>query len=243
MARSTFTTGLLRTRYFCRVRLSWLGSGTIRPARMKSSFIWCWMAVDQENNPCSCCLEYCHRSRSIVKGPSARAQRPSRSGRKGRHHAHVSVSREAGPRHLIRRQYPIPCHCQISWRWLDISIPLLILYSFRSTRGSVLLGRYRGAAKSFCRGRDASVVRGGDPRRTAARFPDPNISVRMLERPNARLPKVYGRRSGRANCEARRDRLDRPVSGRTWICEPPFNSAGSFPNEPQPLRQMHTGND
>jgi hypothetical protein len=122
------------------------------------------------------------------------------------------------------------------------SISLLELYRFHLSRGSVVLGRCGNAAKISCRGRDASVAPGGDPRRTAGRFPDRNISVQKVERPNARLPKVCGRRPGRANCVSRRDRRDRALCGRTWICGPPCNSVGSFPTEPQFLGQMHTRN-
>jgi hypothetical protein len=125
------------------------------------------------------------------------------------------------------------------------SISLLELYSFRFysfrlTLGSVLLGQCSNAAKIFCRGRDASVALGGDPRRTAGRFPDRNISVQKVEPPNARLPKVGGRKPSRANCESKRGRRDRAVCGRTWICGSPCNSADSFPTEPQLLCQMHT---
>jgi hypothetical protein len=127
------------------------------------------------------------------------------------------------------------------------SISLLELYSFRFysfrlTLGSVLLGQCSDAAKIFCRGRDASVAQGGDPRRTAGQFRDRSISVQKVEPPNARLPTVYGRRPGRANCESKPDRRDRALCGRTWTCGPPFNSAGSFPTEPQLLGQMYTGN-
>jgi len=59
---------------------------------------------------------------------------------------------------------------------------------------------------------------------------------------NAPLPKVCGRRPGRANCESKRGRRGHALCGRTWICGPLWNSVSSFPTEPQLLRQMHTRN-